>query len=273
VIESEARRDVPRFAASSPARAFFRGMRAAITLLTRVPVGGFPYSDAEWRWSTAHMPWVGAFVGGASFAASVAVARAGSLVAAVVAVMASTIVTGALHEDGLADTADALGGGSSRERALAILKDSRIGAFGACALILSLALRIALVARLAPSLAAPLVLVGAWSRVAPAVLIVALPYVTDPSVAKSAAVATARWPQLLVAFVWALAIAAGAGATGSLSYADVGGALAAGVLATAACGAYFRARIGGITGDFLGASQQACECAMLLALAVARGGR
>src|SRR5580698_6781054 len=100
------------------ARAFFRGLRAAAALLTRGPVGGFPYDDEEWRWSAAHLPVVGAALGWlASIAWAVAIG-AGSLVAAVVAVTAAVALTGALHEDGLADTADALGGGDSRERVL-----------------------------------------------------------------------------------------------------------------------------------------------------------
>jgi adenosylcobinamide-GDP ribazoletransferase len=272
VIKSDASGDMSFPRRSPSTHPFLRGLRAAFTLLTRVPVGGFPYADADWRWSAAHWPLVGAFVGATWLVASLATMRAGRLVAAIVVVMVSMIVTGALHEDGLADTADALGGGRSRERVLAILKDSRIGAFGASALIVSLMLRVALIARLAPGLAAILVLIGAWSRVAPVVLVVALPYVTEPPLAKSRAVATAGRPQLLVAFAWAFVIAAGSRVVGALSYVDLGVALASGVLVTTVCGAYFRARVGGVTGDFLGASQQASECAMLLALAVARGG-
>ncbi len=271
MVQAEAR-ELSQPGRSAPMRQAFRGMRAAVTLLTRVPVGGFPYTDAEWRWSTAHLPLIGALVGATSVAAFITVARAGSFVAAVVAVLTSTVVTGGLHEDGLADSADALGGGTSRERVLAILKDSRIGAFGACALVLSLVLRIALIARLAPQVSAPLVIVGAWSRLSPVALIAALPYVTEPSVAKSRAVAAARWPQLVVALGWALAAAAGARALGAVSYVELAAPLLSGVLATIVCGAYFRARVGGITGDFLGASQQASECVMLLALAVVRGG-
>lgn len=253
-------------------RAFFRGVRAAVVVLTRVPAGGFPYAKAEWRWAAAHMPMVGALVGAFAAVTWAASRRAGDFVAAAAAVAASALATGALHEDGLADTADALGGGRSRERVLEILKDSRIGSFGACALVVSIVLRVALVARLAAAAPVALVVVGAASRLAPVALIVALPYVTDPRVAKSTSVATAGGAQLAVALVWTVAVAAGACGSGLASSVELAFALVAGVVATALAAAYFRARVGGITGDFLGAAQQAAECAMLFALAVARGG-
>jgi len=253
-------------------RAFFRGMRAAVVVLTRLPVGGFPYAEAEWRWSCAHMPLVGALVGAIAALAGVAVARAGHLVAAVGVVTASMLVTGAMHEDGLADTADALGGGDTRARVLEILKDSRIGVFGACALVAAILLRVAAMARLTPHAVAAIVLVGATSRLAPVALIAALPYVTEASVAKSRSVATAGAAQLVVAFAWVCAVGAGVRALGGVSTVELAVALASGTLTTVVCGACFRARVGGITGDFLGAAQQACECAMLLAIAVARGG-
>lgn len=252
--------------------AFLRGARAALVVLTRVPAGGFPYTPAEWRWSAAHMPLVGAFVGALAAIAWEASARAGYVVASIVAIAAAMLVTGALHEDGLADTADALGGGTSRERVFAILKDSRIGAFGACALVVAVVLRVALLARLGAGAPAALVVIGACSRLAPVALLVTLPYVTDPSTAKSANVATAGAPQLVVAIVWTLASCAGARALGLFSWADAAIVPAVTAVVAVIAGAYFRARVGGTTGDFLGASQQLVECATLLAVAVSRGG-
>lgn len=94
----------------------------------------------------------------------------------------------------------------------------------------------------------------------------------EASVAKSRSVATAGAAQLVVASGWVCAVGAGVRALGGVSTVELAVALASGTMTTAVCSAYFRARVGGITGDFLGAAQQACECAMLLAIAVARGG-
>src|SRR5262245_51603355 len=121
-----------------------RTARAAVVFLTRIPLGGFPYSEAEWARAAAWFPLVGSLVGALAAGAWWVVRPAGDLVAAIVAVIVCLVITGALHEDGLADTADALGGATDRAKMFAILKDSRIGTFGAAALALSLLLRVAL---------------------------------------------------------------------------------------------------------------------------------
>jgi adenosylcobinamide-GDP ribazoletransferase len=252
----------------SSLRACLRGTRSAFAVLTRIPVGGFPYSDLEQRWAGAHFPLVGAVVGAVSALVWGACLRAGYAVAAVVAVVASIAVTGALHEDGLADTVDALGGGTSRERVFAILKDPAVGAFGVCAIVLSLVLRCALLARLASRAPVALVFVGGASRFGALALIVALPYVTPAALAKNRSVAAASTVQLGVAAAWVLLLGIGARALGHLSLAELGAPAVLGALVVALSGSYFRARVGGITGDFLGATQQLCECAMLLAMAI-----
>src|SRR5206468_2954946 len=110
-------------------RDFLRGGRAAVTFLTRVPVGGFPFTAKEWRWCSAWFPLVGAGVGMGAAVVCWATQAAGPWVSAVLAIAASLLITGAFHEDGLADTADALGGSpvGDREKIFEILKDSRIG--------------------------------------------------------------------------------------------------------------------------------------------------
>lgn len=249
-----------------------RGARAAATFLTRVPVGGFPYSDADWRWSSAWFPFVGAGLGAAQAAAWLLVERGGALVAATVVVALGLLLTGAFHEDGLADTADALGGAMDRARMFEILKDSRIGAFGAAALVVVLVLRIALLARLDAAAPIALVLTQCLSRAPALWLMLALPYVTSDAASRSRHVARARLPQVLLGSLWsllALALACGAGA---LSAAEAAAMLAGVAAVTALCGHRFRARAGGVTGDFLGAAQQLADCAALLALALARGG-
>jgi adenosylcobinamide-GDP ribazoletransferase len=255
-----------------PWPAWIRGVRAAAAHLTRLPVGGFPYSDADWRWSGAHLPLVGGVLGAVLGGVWLAGARAGGFVAAVVVVAVSLFLTGALHEDGLADTADALGGGRDRERVLAILKDSRIGSFGSAALTISLLLRIALLARLDASAPAALVLAGAASRFPPLCLMAALPYVTPMATSKSGSIVTAGGPQVFVGAAWVAAVAGALVWLKAIELAHLAWAFGAAAAVAFACAARFRARVGGITGDFLGATQQATECAMLLALALALGG-
>jgi adenosylcobinamide-GDP ribazoletransferase len=258
-------------ASAFSARVFFRGIRAAAAVLTRVPVGGFPYDAAEWRWSTAHLPLVGALVAFVAAIAWTVATGAGSLVAAIIAVATAVAATGALHEDGLADTTDALGGSDTPERVFAILKDHGIGAFGACALVLAILLRVATLEQLGPDVPSTLCFVGAASRLAPTALLATLPYVTPAATAKSASLATAGVAQVAVAAAWVLGIGAAANSLGGLPWAHALGALAAGAATVAACGAYFRKRVGGVTGDFLGAAQQLSECAMLVTFAAMHG--
>lgn len=256
---------------SAPARATLltplRGLRAAVVFLTRVPAGGFPYSEVEWRWACAFFPLVGAAVGALSAGVARLTSSAGPAVAAALALIASLLVTGALHEDGLADTADALGGSYDRDKLFVILKDSRIGAFGAIALVMSLMLRAALLTRLDDHLPAALLLAGAWSRLAPVWLMRALPYVTATVVSRSRPLVQARLPQTALAMVWGLAAVFVAARLGLTPLAVVS-AVGATLIVTLLCGWRFWIRAGGITGDFLGATQQIVECAVLLVLAV-----
>lgn len=260
--------------APAPGRAtppVLRGARAAMTFLTRVPVGGFPYVEADWRWASAWFPFVGLLLGAAQALVFLAASRAGSFAAAALTVGIGMLLTGGFHEDGLADTADALGGAYERKRLFEILKDSRVGSFGAAALVAVLALRIALLARLGAAAPLALVLTQSLSRTPPIWLMVVMPYVTEDAAAKSRLITRAGAAQGLLATVWPAAAMACAAAMGGITPLEAvvmtGGAAALAIL----CGLRFHARAGGITGDFLGATQQVCECAALLGLAIVRG--
>ena len=159
-------------------RSALRGARAAFAFLTRIPVGGYPYANAEWGWAPAYFPLVGLVLGVLLAGLHRLLWPLGSLADAAFVVAASLLLTGALHEDGLADTSDALGGAWDRERVLEILKDSRVGTFGACALLVSIVVRVVLLARLGRDARWALVLVGCAARVGPVWQMVALPYVT-----------------------------------------------------------------------------------------------
>lgn len=255
----------------------------ALQFFTRVPVTGrvadwVGFSPAMLRASAAHFPGIGLLVG--LLAAGVAwlllallppVAFA-PLVAAAFATIATVLATGALHEDGLADTADGLGGSADRVRALAIMKDSRTGAFGALALVLALLAKVALLALLGAVdvrlLCAALVLAHVLSRAWPLVVMRVLPYVGEADGSKAKPMADAVSPgALAVAAAWTGAV------LGAIAWLQgvpfVLAPLLLSALALAALWRLFSRRLQGFTGDCLGATQQVCEIACYLGIALA----
>lgn len=241
-------------------RAALRGVRAAFVFLTRVPLGGHPYATAEWSWAPAHFPLVGLALGAALAALHRLLWPVGALPDAALVLSASLLLTGALHEDGLADTSDALGGAFDQARTLEILKDSRLGTFGACALFVSLLGRVTLLARLGTDARWALVLVGCAARLGPVWQMVSLPYLVRAGT-KSNHLTGVRSPQLAVATLWVLLALGTAVALRHASFARV--AALAFVLAaiTVLTGWRYARRVGGVTGDFLGATEQLCELA------------
>lgn len=169
-------------------------------------------------------------------------------------------VTGAFHEDGMADSADGLGGGYTVARRLEIMKDSRIGTYGAAALIMVLLLKVALLTELT-SVWLGLLLAPAVSRLTPLCLMRCLPYVTDPDASKSKPVAEGFSRDRLLAAVTGIVILA-------LVFQVVIAALVAVVLVFLVWGAMLKKSLGGYTGDALGASVVLSELLFLLLLAV-----
>ncbi len=250
---------------------FVRSIRAAFIFLTRIPLGGFPYSRAEWRWSSAHFPLVGLVLGallGAFW--QLGYPWLGPWLTACFVTACSMLLTGAFHEDGLADTADALGGAYDRENILRILKDSRVGSFGAAALCLALIWRVAALAQLGHWGLPALICTQSWARLGPILLMRLLPYVSDDDAAKSRRVSRAGWPQVGIAFGWSLL----AGIILLALYPGIAPMLMLCALLiiviTLLCLWRFRARLGGITGDFLGAAEQLGECAGLSSFTIAQ---
>ena len=245
----------------------FRSIRAAFIFLTRIPLGGFPYSAEEWRWSTAHFPLVGAGLGVLLaglwwfFAPIIGPWPTAFLIIGIIC-----LLTGGFHEDGLADTYDALGGAYAREQLLEILKDSRIGSFGAIALFVVLGFRASALATLPPeSVIWILAFAQVGSRMFPIWLMVALPYATSDSESKSRQVTRAGPWQAIVATGWTLFAAALLVGLGTLSLPFLLISLGLGLALTLFLGWRFYQRAGGVTGDFLGATQQLCEVAIYLA--------
>lgn len=251
--------------------AFLSGARAALAFLTRIPCGKRPLSEVALHWAPAWFPVVGYFLGFVACLAWVGLARAGFMVASVAAVAALALVTGAFHEDGLADTADALGGAFDRAKLFAILKDSRIGSFGATALILVLLLRIAALAKLGPMAVGGLLLGQTISRTTPVWMMAALPYVTPAGSARSSQVVGGKTIHAVVVAIIAstfAVLAAGLLVLGKLLPVQaVLVSLVLAVIVAVVCGWRFHARAGGITGDFLGATQQLTDAVILVALA------
>jgi len=247
----------------------------ALQFFTRIPVTGrlaqwVGYSPAMLRASAAHFPAVGWVVGAiGALALAAALALWTPLIAAVLCTVVTVLVTGAFHEDGLSDVADGLGGASTRERALEIMKDSRIGAFGAIAVVLALGLKFALLAALAGQGAfvacAALLAAHVLSRLAPLAVMRASPYVGGEG-GKSKPMADAvSGTAVFVAVLWSLPAAALLVIAGGV----VNGvaAVVAGALVALFMVRLLRRRLGGFTGDGLGATQQLSELAIYLALA------
>ena len=244
----------------------------ALQFFTRVPVPAWVGFEASWLAASArHFPAVGLCVGAVGALVLAATAPLTSpLVAAVLSTMATVALTGAFHEDGLADTCDGLGGHVSRERALEIMKDSRIGSYGAVGLGLVLALKVALLATLPPLLAVVALVLGhTVSRAAAVVLIGTLPYAGDAAAAKAKPLAqTASRGSVAVAGLWVMATVAALLMVRPGWAPAVALAIALAACGTWACGRCWRRRLGGFTGDTLGATQQVTEVLVLLGVLV-----
>ena len=274
---------------------FIRHFLLSVQFFTRIPVTGrladwVGFSPAMLRASAAHFPGVGWLVGGlvagltALLLAYLPNGAFSPLVAAVWGTAFGVLLTGAFHEDGLADVFDGLGGSPERERALVIMKDSRVGAFGAIAMMLVLLGKVSLLALLGSVsgalLCAALFVAHVVSRTWPLLLIRLMPHVGDLAGSKSKPLADQiSGKSLCAAFAWcgaALALAAyGQEATHFIAI-DVepgrllstfAGAIVASGLAFLVMWRWFWRRLQGFTGDCLGATQQLCELAFYLGLA------
>jgi adenosylcobinamide-GDP ribazoletransferase len=282
---------------------FFRHYLLALQFFSRVPVtcrlaAWVGFSPAMLRASAAHFPGVGWLVGGVVALASAALLALlpasgfTPLVVAALGTVLSVMVTGAFHEDGLADVADGLGGSLDRVRALEIMKDSRVGAFGAIAVMLALLVKLSLLALLG-SLNGALMCVALFaahvvSRTWPLLTIRLLPHVGDAAGSKSKPLADQiSRPALAVAFLWCfMALALVMLAQAAMVLVAIPGFLASPVaglalllgsgvllsgLAWARMARWFARRLQGFTGDCLGATQQVGEIAFYLGLALAWG--
>lgn len=250
-----------------------------VRFYSRVPIGALPWETEphglpDFRRMAPAVPLAGLLIGAAPALVLMVALRAdfGPWLSAALCVASLTLVTGAFHEDGLADTADGFGGGATPERRLVIMKDSLIGSFGACALILAFGLRIAalatLVDRLHPAQAAALVLVAAVvSRTAGLVPLTLLP----PARSDGASYAVGQPTRRALSSAVALAVLLTALLGGASGW-PVSGILlmiALPAIASAALTRLSSRLIRGQTGDVAGAVQQSSEVAAMLGLLLA----
>jgi adenosylcobinamide-GDP ribazoletransferase len=233
------------------------GLLGALQFLTRVPIR---LSDPpELTRCVPWFPFVGGLIGLAVGGAAAGLAELVPMaVAAAVAIVAGVLITGAFHEDGLADTADAFGGGWTREQRLHILGDPLHGSYGVAAMCGTIVVRILCVASLAPAPAfAGLVAAHAIGRSAAVGTMATFPLATADGLGAGYATGLSR-RRAVVGILSGVTIAALA--TGWW----VGPLAAAGVAAAVAVGVLGLRKIGGVTGDVLGAVEQVTECLVLV---------
>ena len=252
-----------------------RDVAANLSFFTRLPAPFATHEAPDWRRIAWAAPLAGALVGAIGGLTAV-IASALALptwICATLGVGALVAATGALHEDGLADVADGLGGGSTRERKLEIMRDSRIGAYGATVLILTLLLRVeALTTMLARArdmgegfTFASFVLAGAAARAGALAMLGWLPPARTDGAGATARGLGSEDVVRAVATLGAIAVIVGVWELG------VTRALFACVVAAGAAwlvGALAKRHIGGQTGDVCGAAAMICEVAALCALLI-----
>lgn len=262
---------------------FVRHFLLAVQFFTRLPITGrlaawVGFSNAMLRASAAHFPGVGWLVGGSTaivFALFLTVLpsqTASVWLSAILSTVFGVLLTGAFHEDGLADTADGLGGGMTRDQALEIMKDSRLGTYGAIALFLALFCKLSLLVLLSQIntfwAIAGIFSAHVTSRFSPLFLIRFMQHVGDTPQSKSKPLAeTIGNTALAVGFIWWIsAMALTAHFLPAIP-------LWAGVLGSIVCTLYvariLHRRLHGFTGDGLGATQQLAEIGFYLGLVLA----
>jgi adenosylcobinamide-GDP ribazoletransferase len=243
--------------------AWWTDLKVAAAFLTRLPIGlstggGMPALARASRCFPVIGLGIG-LLGGILYALAIGLDLP-PLLAALIAVAATVAVTGALHEDGLADTADGFGGGGDREHKLRIMRDSRIGTYGVVALVLTLGARVVALGSFEDNADAVCALILCHS--ASRALVVAVMY--RAPLARGDGLAASAGRPTPATMVSALAL----GGLASVAFAGLDGVVAviAGAAVAWAIVLLAQRQIGGVTGDVLGAVQQGSEIAMLLAL-------
>jgi adenosylcobinamide-GDP ribazoletransferase len=245
-------------------------LRVAVAFLTRIPMphpdGAMPHDFAR---AQRMFPVVGAAIGAATgffYLAALAIGLP-ALAAAAIAIGAGALLTGALHEDGLADVADGFGGGRDKATKLEIMRDSRLGTYGALILLVIFFAKLAALAALPAGLALPgLIAAHALARGVLPVMATRMPYARTDGLAANAGRPDARTAATAAALAIAIAFLA-------LPWTIALGTILAVAAGAAAIAMLAQRQIGGQTGDVLGAAEQVGETAVLLLLCAAQTSR
>jgi adenosylcobinamide-GDP ribazoletransferase len=236
----------------------WNALLAALQFLTRIPIPAIPYTERTLADAMIYFPLIGLAIGaGTGLLHKLLLPHLTRPLVALAVVTATVLITGALHEDGLADCADAFGSHHPRIRTLEILRDSRIGSYGAIALTLTLAARILLIAALPLDRTMPFLIsahvLSRWSSLPLTMLPAARP---DSGQGVKVAQQTPRISLIVTTLFMVAAI------TYFLRYAAIAPVAAASAVTALTALFYFR-RIGGVTGDCFGATNQLVEIAVL----------
>ena len=253
-----------------------RAIAAAFTFMTRLPLGRLAsHHEIDLRRSAAYFPLVGIAVGGLG-AAAYAIGHTiwPTSVSVLISMMTTVLATGAFHEDALADTLDGLGGGRTPERVLEIMKDSRVGSYALVGVLLALAAKFAALSAIAEAgtsqVARALIaahVLGRWSSLP---LMMRYSYVR-PATTNSRPSAGGPFSEKVT--IGRTLIATAIASMAVISSLGPVGALRAAIPATfvmIATGMWFQRRIGGITGDTLGAANQLVELSVYLGIIAGR---
>lgn len=251
-------------------------LRSAVMFLTRIPVGSdLPHDPVLLQQAPRYFPLVGWIVGALSAVVFLAINKWLSADLAILGSMITSIwITGAFHEDGFADVCDGFGGGWTKEKILAIMKDSRLGTYGVIGLVSILALKFMLLSRLPQFVPGPvrnpifdyryllalIITAHASSRLMPVLIIRFFEYASDPDTSKAKPMASQKPDTGSLIVTMILGVLPFALLPPVFLLALIPMAIAAYRLAL-----YFRKWIGGYTGDCLGAVQQVSEIVFYLA--------
>jgi len=246
-----------------PASGFFTEFPLAISFLTILPViDRRPASDETVAASFAWFPVVGFLLGAALVGEDWLLGHVfAQVIRSLLIVLSLTVVTGAVHLDGLADTADALGAGGDRARALDILRDSRVGTFGASAIFFDLTLKIFALSSLAGHRRyAALIVAPMLARSAMLLVARGLPYLRENGAGSTLLITESRSPgaRMVVIAAFTLAIVLMLGAIRPTAVA---------IAVVFAMRSFYRRWLGGVTGDLIGACAELVEIAVLVTIA------
>jgi adenosylcobinamide-GDP ribazoletransferase len=246
---------------------------SALQFFTRIPVPAWVgHSEHQLNQSVRYFPLVGLCVGGLAAAVLWLSAMVFPLTVAVaLGMLSSILITGAFHEDGLSDFVDGIGGGYTREKILAIMKDSRVGAYGVIAIVFALLLKYQALLALSgshslASVTAALIAAHAISRLIAVSIMMTQQYVRDDDTARAKPVA-----QGLSRVSFSIAVLTGGASVALLfvagiAWASIVSALAIALLLRIYLGWQMQKKLGGYTGDCLGAVQQITEIGFYLGL-------